>query len=231
MEKKIDIKEFFVLLWVNLSVTVRNLIEFVKVAFNYYSSWSFVKADISLRLMYLFHNPYSISKRFLMKKGADDVYTYGETPLTTLEKIARECDISTKDRVFELGSGRGRGCFWLNTIVGCDVVGIEYVPEFVERANLIKRKLGMKGIEFELGDIFKVDLSKATVIYLYGTCFNEKEIRTLSEKFSKLPKGTKIITVSYPLSDYDDKSKFEMMKHFAVPFTWGDADVYLQIVK
>lgn len=228
---RMSLKEFFSLFWVNLVVSLRNAIEFVKVAFNYYGNVSFLKADLSLRLMYLFHNPYKISKRFLMHKGAKDVYAYGETPLTSLEIIARECRIGPQDCVFELGAGRGRTCFWLHSFIGCSVVGLEYIPEFVDRANLIKKKLGFKKIEFRLADMLTADYSGATVCYLYGTCLDESSIEKLVSKFSKLPSGTKIITVSYPLTDYAAETAFEVMKRFTVPFTWGTSDVFLQIVK
>lgn len=225
-------KEFFALLWLNFIVCIRNTIEFFKVMLRYYTcSFSFLKQDMSLRLMYFFHNPYKISKRFLMKKGADDVYAYGETPLTSLEIIVKECGLNAQDCVYELGCGRGQACFWLRSFVGCSVVGIEHIPEFMERANLIKNKLGIEKLEFRLADMTTTSLEGATVCYLYGSCLDEKNIRKLANHFSKLPAGTKIITVSYPLSDYSLHASFEVMKRFTVPYTWGKADVFLQMVK
>lgn len=226
-----SVKEFFELLWVNFVVFIKNSIEFFRVAFRYYRSFSFLKADLALRLTYLFNNPYKISKRFLMKKGADDIYAYGETPLTSLELIVKECGLSNKDCVFELGCGRGRTCFWLHSFVGCSVVGIEYVPEFVERAEKVTKRLGIANVEFRCTDMAKADLSGATACYLYGTCLDEKTINALISHFAKLPSGTKIITVSYPLTDYADTDAFEVMKRFTVPYTWGNADVFLHIVK
>lgn len=222
-------REFLSLVWLNLTVTTRSVGEFFKVAFKYYSNFKFVKCDLSLYMMYLFHNPYRISKRFLKKKGEEDIYAYGETPLTTLDKICRECRVRKEDCVFELGSGRGRTCFWLNSFIGCRVVGIEHIPEFVERANRIKRKLGLRDIEFRCEEMQNSELAGATVIYLYGTCLEEKIIDTLIEKFKTLAKGVKIITVSYPLSDYS--SSFQTMKRFQGTFPWGVADVYLQVLK
>lgn len=225
-----SIKEFFSLLWLNFVVCIKNLIEFFKVAFRYYWSMSFLKSDLALRLMYLFHNPYRMSKRFLMNKGAHDVYAYGETPLTSLEIIAKKCGLNEKDCLFELGCGRGRTCFWLHSFVGCSVVGVEHVPEFVERANLIKNRLGITKLEFRLTDMTETDLQGATACYLYGSCLDDKTIQKLADHFSRLPAGTKIITVSYPLSDYSKKPSFEVMKRFTVPYTWGEADVFLQVV-
>lgn len=223
------IREFFELLWLNFQVTVKGLIEFFRVAFRYYSNISFLKCDISLYLMYLFHNPFSISKRFLRDKGVKDIYAYGETPLTSLEIIAKESRIRKEDKVYELGCGRGRTCFWLNCFIGCPVVGIEHIPEFVERANRISKKLGMNAVSFRAEEMEDANITDANVIYLYGTCLDDETIEKMALKFALLPKGTKIITTSYPLTDYSDA--FQVMKRFTVPFTWGLGDVYLQIVK
>lgn len=226
-----DLKEFLQLLWLNLAVSKRNFVEYVKVIFKYYSNLSFAKVDISILLMYFFHNPFTISKRFLLQKGEKDVYAYGETPLTSLDLIAKECRINKDDVVFELGAGRGRGCFWLNSFIGCQVVGIEYVPDFVERAERIKRKCCYPDVNFRNEDMLKSDFSEGTVFYLYGTSYEDNFILKLVDKFKKLPAGTRIITVSYPLTDYIDEPAFEVMKRFPVRFTWGTADVYLQVRK
>ncbi|HEV8052784.1 MAG TPA: methyltransferase domain-containing protein [Parachlamydiaceae bacterium] len=225
-----SIKEFFTLVWINFVVCIKNVIEFGKVAFCYYGSFSFLKADLALRLSYLFNNPFKISKKFLEKKGAEDIYAYGETPLTSLEIIARECGLNAKDRVYELGCGRGRTCFWLHSFIGCSVVGIEYIPEFVERANSIKDRLSIPNIEFRLADMTTADMPGVSVCYLYGSCLDDKTIKKLADHFSRLPAGTKLITVSYSLTEYSPKGTFEVMKRFTVPYTWGDADVFLQVV-
>jgi SAM-dependent methyltransferase len=229
--QEFHLREFLELIWVNFVVHLRNLVEFLKVMVKYYGNITFLKVDMSLLLMYLFHNPFSISKRFLMRKGESEIYAYGETPLTTLEMIAKECQISSKDVVFELGSGRGRNCFWLNSFIGCKAIGIEYIPDFVERAERIKKKLEIKNVDFRLGDILDADYTGATVLYLYGTCLEDDFIKKLIEKFAQLPVGTKIITVSYPLTDYVEHPFFEVMKRFSGKFPWGVGDVYLQVVK
>jgi hypothetical protein len=226
-----SLRDFFELSWLNFVVLWRNFFEYVRVVLKYYPKFAFAKADFSMILMYFFNNPFSISKRFLMKRGEKEIYTYGETPLTTLDHIAKVCALKASDCVFELGAGRGRGCFWLRYFVGCEVVGIEYVPDFVERAELIRKKLDIQGVEFREADILQADLKGASVIYLYGTCYDQPFIEKLIQRLSQLPSGTKIITVSYPLSDYTPKPLFEVMKRFPAKYTWGTADVYFQIRK
>lgn len=221
-------KEFLYLIWINLTVTIKEIIEFVFIAVRYYSNWTFCKVDCALGWLYLFDNPFAISKKFMQEKGAEQIYVYGETPLTTWETIAKHCKISEKDTLIELGCGRGRVCFWSRLFLGCKVVGIEQIAPFVERAQAVAQRFKISNIEFRCEDFLKSNLSGATVIYIYGSCMQDQEIENLAKKISSLPMGTKVISVSYPLSDYSNS--FELMNSFPAQFTWGTGDVYLQVV-
>ncbi len=220
-------REFFELFFLSLVVKMRLFIAYLQVVFRYYGNASFRKADLALLLRYLFRNPYKISKQFLLKAGEEDPYTYGETPLTTLDAIVKECGLTPQDTLFELGCGRGRGCFWLSCYFGCRAVGIEYIQEFVANAQAVKETRRIGNVEFRCEDILEADYRGATVLYLYGTCFDEPFLKKLLKRFSDLPEGTKVITVSYPLTDYVQKG-YELLKQFEAPFTWGVATVYLQ---
>lgn len=174
---------------------------------------------------YLFKNPYQISRKYLQKQGADDIHTYGETPLTTMRHIVQECGIGSDDHVIEMGAGRGRTSFFLNEYVGCRVHAIERIPEFVETAKEVAENLSCKNLQFSCLPMQQTDLKDASVIYLYGSCLTEQEIKELILKFEPLSPKIKIITVSYPLSDYS--KSFTTVKQFSAPFPWGIADVYL----
>ncbi len=217
------------LLLLNLSITFYQIFEYLQVIIKYYTDFSFLKIDVYLLFLYAFNNPFKISKRYLRQRGEADVYTYGETPLTSLDGIARRCGILSEDLVFELGCGRGRTCFWLNRFIGCRVVGVDYVPEFIQLANKVKDKFKINGVEFCLEDFTHADFSHASVIYLYGTCLPDYLILKLIEKFRKLTKGTKIITVSYSIRDYAPDDFFKLADSFKARFTWGEGDVYLHI--
>lgn len=222
------LKEYYSLLWLNLLVKKRLIVEYLRVISRYYSNSLFRSADLSLLRRYLFQSPFTISKKFLRGKGDEDIYTYGETPLTTLDLISKECDISSADRVFELGCGRGRCCFWLRCMIGCKAVGIEYIPEFVAAANAVKKEKALQGVEFRLEDILEADYSGATLLYLYGTCYDELFLKKLIKRLSRLPPNTRIITVSYSLNEFTKEPLFEVIKHFDAPFTWGNGEVYVQ---
>lgn len=223
-----SIVEMIQLLWINFIVKLRNLIEYFRVIFRYYGNANFRRIDLAFLRTYLFTNPFKISKKFLLLKGEKELYAYGETPLTTLGEIATDCNITPQDSVYELGCGRGRACFWLNTYLGCQVVGIDYVPDFIEKAEQLVRKYDLKNIEFRTQDILTADYTGATLLYLYGTCYEEPFIKKLISHLKGLPKGTRIISVSYPLTDYAPEDQFRLIKQFEGSFNWGEADIYLQ---
>jgi len=226
--------EFLKLLWVRATVFWYEGIEFFKVVCRFYSNRDFREQDLSLLKRYFFISPYAISKIYLLSQGAEDPYLYGETPLTTLALIAEKCQLSAYDVVYDLGCGRGRTCFWLSAFVDCRAVGVDQVPTFIEKANAVKAQYYVSSVKFLEGDYLDFSFKDATVIYLYGTCLEDSAVKLLIKKFSKLPSGTKIITVSYPLTDYLEYGQFDLFtlaETFQGSFTWGTADIYLQVRK
>lgn len=220
-------KAFFKLVGLNFIVKWRNLIQYWHVVFSFYGNARFRSIDCALLKRYFFLNPFTISKDFLIDIGEADLDVYGETPLTTMQLIADLCEIQTQDCVFELGCGRGRSCFWLSIFKGCRVVGIEYIPVFVEIAESIRIKYDVQHLTFQQEDMRQTDFKGATIIYFYGTCSSDVFIEELLAKFEALPIGVKIVTVSYSLLDYHS-DKFIIEKTFVAPFTWGTATVYIQ---
>ena len=211
-------------------VFFRKFFEFCKVVFFYYRKFEFAKADFYLLRSYLTLNPFKISKSFLQKRGEKDLYQYGETPLTTFDMIARKCQINKTDVVYELGSGSGRLCFWLKYFIGCKVMGVDYVPDFIAISNKVKKRYSITDVDFVCQDILDVDFSKASVVYYYGTMADEAFIIKLIDKLKRLPKGSKVITVSYPLTNYVQEPFLKLEKTFKAKFTWGVADVYIQVI-
>jgi SAM-dependent methyltransferase len=188
-----------------------------KVRLLFYHNPKFRQQDRALKRAYRFSNPYRMNKRFLKQLGYSEVDTYGETSLTTLAQIVRKCEISPQDHVVELGCGRGRGLFFLSHFIGCSATGIEWHPEFAARAQ----KLGGNVI---CADMLDTDFSKGTVIYLFGTCLPDATIERLIQRFDLLPATTKIITVSFALTDYS--SKFRVVKEFDGRFPWGETSIF-----
>jgi SAM-dependent methyltransferase len=196
--------------------------DFAKTVFYFWRKPKFALVDWALLSSYFFQSPYRIARKF-----SKDDSPYGETPLVVMQQIANSAGITAEDCVYELGSGRGRTCFWLALYLGCETVGIEFVPHFVSKANAIATLFGVKKCTFRLEDMCKADLKDATVIYLFGTCLKDEEILKLIRSFSHLKKGTKIITISYALTEYSSDANFELVQEFEVTFPWGQTTAYL----
>lgn len=186
-----------------------------RVRYHLYSHAGFKKADQTLLKAYRGQNPYRISIQYLKGQNASDIYTYGETPLSTMAQIAHYFGIGPEDRVIEMGAGRGRAALFLAEYIGCQVRGYELIPTFVEKFPPSPR------IEMLAEDMFQAEFSWATVIFLYGTMLETAEIEALVEKF---PKGAKILTVSYSLSEYSPK--YQTKKTFLGLFPWGETEIY-----
>lgn len=186
-----------------------------------FSSQQFHRVDRALKNAYLLENPYRICRKYLQKEGVENIYQYGETPLRLMFVLAKFAELTSQDHFFELGAGRGRTSFFIHHFFKCKVTAIEKIPVFVKKARQIIERFSLH-IDFIQDDFLYRDLSLATVIYLYGSSLDDAVIKKLCEK---IPKGAKVITASYPLSDYS--SRFVVLKTMRVCYPWGETEVYL----
>ncbi len=197
----------------------------------YYKDPVFASIDRSLLRKYLLRSPYRISRHYLKSKKSKELYTYGETPLTTFEKIAKEAEIRPGDRFLELGCGRGRAVLFFAHFYQCQAFGIERIPQFVTRAKSVALEHEVRSAHFECSDIFEAKWPAAHLIYLYGTCLQDEEIAQLVERFKSCPEKPRILSVSYSLLDYDRGDSFVLKKKFPISFVWGQTHAFLQRVK
>lgn len=222
--------QFVRLLGCNLLSQFHDLREDRRIARRYYDRPGFRTVDLALRRHYRLVSPFTISRLFNEALGLPDLHTYGETPLTTLEQIADAAHITANDLVYELGCGSGRTVFWLRTVLGCRTVGVDWNPIFIHRAHAVLRQHPLDGIDFVRADLRQMHYQAATVIYFYGSCADTPSIQALLDRFRALAPGTRIITISYPLSEYDPTNRYRLLTHFPAHFNWGEGTVYVQVV-
>lgn len=181
----------------------------------------------AFRSQYRSCSPFALVREYFNARGERMSAVYGETPLRTLATLAKECELTGSDHVVDLGCGRGAALFFLSHLTGCKGLGVDLIPLFIEKARVIQSQAAISlPVEFLCEDYFSVDLSKATCIYLYGTCLEDEQIKGLIRSFDSLLPMTKIVTVSYPLSDYSQD--FRVHKSWKGEFAWGSTDFYLQ---
>lgn len=187
-----------------------------KVIDRFYSRQRFRAIDQFLLEQYREKSPYAISKAFLQKRGALDLYLYGETPLTTLYEMADNFQLTENDILIELGAGRCRGAFFLAEVFGCSIIAIEQVPHFAK----IARSIFCPRVRIVEGNFFEVDVSQGTAIYLYGSALSDEEVERIADRFQKIPSSLKVFTVSYPLPG------FHIVKQITGRFPWGKTEIY-----
>jgi SAM-dependent methyltransferase len=215
------------LIVLNVIVSFVTLWEYMCVVWRYYGNKSFRTADTALLRSYLWHNPYAIHKLFLEQSGEEDVYRYGETFLTTMETLTQQAALTAEDSYLELGCGRGRTCFWVRAFIGCGVTGMDYVPEFIEKAQAVVDKQKLEGMHFYCRNFLSDPWEPATVIYVDATLLENAEIAQLVKRFNTLPVNTRVIAVNLTLTTgyADTTDKWREEKRLTVPYPWGATEV------
>jgi protein-L-isoaspartate O-methyltransferase len=125
------------------------------------------------------------------KTGEPDT-VFVATPPDVVDRMLELAKVTAKDIVYDLGSGDGRIVIAAAKKHKARAVGVELSPELVEksRAAIAKEGLG-ELVAIRHGDLFKQDLSEATVVMLYLLPrLNAK----LLPQLERLPKGARIVS-------------------------------------
>ena len=117
-----------------------------------------------------------------------------------VEKMLDLAEVTSSDYVIDLGSGDGR------TVIaaarrGARALGVEYNPDMVALSRRNAEKAGVaKRASFVTADLYKTDLSRATVI----TMFLLPEINMkLRPTLLGLKPGTRIVSNSFSMEDWE----------------------------
>ncbi|MFO7904813.1 MAG: SAM-dependent methyltransferase [Planctomycetota bacterium] len=140
-------------------------------------------------------------------KTPDCVYV--PTPHDVVEKMLEMADIQKDDVVYDLGCGDGRIVVQAAKKRGCKGVGFEIVPELVEKARENIRKNDVEHlVEIKTKDLYKTDISKATVLPIY---LLPKMLKKLKPKLAKLKRGTRIVSHDYRIEGVIPDKEVEMV--------------------
>jgi len=156
------------------------------------------------------------------QEGKDVVWV--PTPQILVDKMLDMAKVTKDDYVMDLGSGDGR------TVItaakrGATAVGIEYNPDMVE---LSKRAAAKEGVSakatFIKADLFETDFSKATVI----TMFLLPQINLkLRPKILGLKPGTRIVSNSFTMDDWEADEKFTITSEAGCNTSWCTALLWI----
>ena len=130
--------------------------------------------------------------------GKDVVWV--PTPQALVDKMLDMAKVTPNDFVIDLGSGDGR------TVItaakrGATAMGIEYNPDMVELSKRNAQKEGVAAkATFVQADLFKADLSKATVITMFLLPSINMQLRP---SLLNLKPGTRIVANTFTMEDWD----------------------------
>jgi len=117
----------------------------------------------------------------------------------TLEML-RSADVRPADFVLDLGSGDGRIVITAARLFGARGLGVEIVPDLVQKSRDNARRAGVEArAEFREQDLFKTDLSRASVITLYLLPEVNMQLRPA---LLALKPGTRIVSHDWDMGEW-----------------------------
>lgn len=126
---------------------------------------------------------------------------YVPTPTAVVDAMLSAAQVTADDVVYDLGSGDGRIVIAAAQKYGARGVGIELDPQLVKKANANALKAGVSDrVTFRQGDLFKADLSDATVVTLY---LSYSINRRLEDKLKReLRSGARVVSHRFDMGDW-----------------------------
>jgi ribosomal protein L11 methylase PrmA len=114
------------------------------------------------------------------------------TPDNVTRAMLKLADVKASDYLIDLGSGDGRIVIVAAKQFGASGLGVEIVPELVDKSRGNAKKAGVADrAEFRVQDLFTTDLSQATVITMY--LLPDVNLM-LKPRLLKLKPGTRIVS-------------------------------------
>jgi hypothetical protein len=136
---------------------------------------------------------------------------YVPTPQGVVDRMLAMGGVGEKDFVIDLGSGDGVIVLTAARLFKAGGLGIEIDPNLVRQSNASAQKFGVADrVNFAQLDVFKADLSKASVLTLYLLPGMMMNLRT--KVFSELKPGVRVVSHDYHFGDWspDDSLTFDV---------------------
>jgi len=126
---------------------------------------------------------------------------YVPTPQDVVDRMLEVAQVTSRDVLYDLGSGDGRIVITAAKKYGARGVGIDIDNERISESRRNARDAGVASmVEFRRGDILDADVSKATVVSLYLVSSTNLKLRPILTR--QLPSGARIVSHAYGMGDW-----------------------------
>ncbi len=144
----------------------------------------------------------------LFAQPVDMDVPYVTTPLSVSEAMLTIAGVGKQDYVIDLGSGDGRIVILAAQKFGARGLGVEIDPKLVEtsRTNAKQARVAHR-TEFRTLDLFKTDLTRATVITMYLLPDVNMALRP---KLLALKPGTRIVSHDWDMGDWQPDAELRL---------------------
>ncbi len=135
-----------------------------------------------------------------------------QMPEDVIQRMCRIAKISKKDIIYDLGCGTGKALIYASKEYSAKGVGIEIDPIRFLLAKWNVHRFGQGNtISLFKKNFFSIDISKATIIFVYLV---PAALKRLTPKFLKeLQPGTKFLSYVYPMPEELFKGKLQLVAH------------------
>ena len=142
---------------------------------------------------------------------------YVPSPEAAVAAMLRYAQVGANDFLIDLGSGDGRIVRTAAKLFGARGFGVEIKEDLVKLANEEAKKEGIADkVKFVKQDLFKTDVSQATVLTMY---LLPDTVNLLKDKLlSELKPGTRIVSHDYPLTGWlpEDSKQFDLPEKVSI---------------
>ena len=119
------------------------------------------------------------------------------TPQDVVDKMLDLAELKKTDVVFDLGSGDGRIVISAAQRFGCRAVGYELDKDLVAASHAKAEAAGLKSfVNFELRDLFTVNLRDADVIAVY---LLPQQLEKLVPQLENMKPGSRVISHQFEI--------------------------------
>ena len=125
---------------------------------------------------------------------------YVPTPQGVVNRMLQIANVKKGDLLYDLGCGDGRMVVTAAKQFGARGVGVDLDPERIAEANVNAKRAGVANrTKFIVGDLFKTDLSEATVVTLY--LLNSINLQLRPQLWRQLKPGTRVVSHAFDMGD------------------------------